>query len=69
MHANAWGRVDGADADPHGDLPSSAARANLGAYGLSNWEYTIADLFSDAGYATACFGKWHLGNSRRPLPY
>ena len=33
-----------------------------GDYGLSTWEYTLADLFSDAGYATACYGKWHLGN-------
>ena len=33
-----------------------------GDYGLCNWEYTLADLFSDAGYATACYGKWHLGN-------
>lgn len=33
-----------------------------GDYGLAPWEYTIADLFSDAGYATACYGKWHLGN-------
>ena len=27
-----------------------------GHYGLAPWEYTAADLFSDAGYATACFG-------------
>lgn len=33
-----------------------------GDYGLCNWEYTLADLFSDAGYATACYGKWHLGD-------
>ncbi len=24
-------------------------------------QYTIADLFHDAGYATGAFGKWHLG--------
>lgn len=23
--------------------------------------YTLADLFKDQGYATACIGKWHLG--------
>ena len=33
-----------------------------GDYGLSPWEYTVADLFHDADYATACYGKWHLGN-------
>ena len=32
-----------------------------GDYGLSPWEYTMAELLSDAGYATGCFGKWHLG--------
>ena len=24
---------------------------------------TMADLFRDAGYATGCFGKWHLGDN------
>ena len=24
-------------------------------------QYTLADLFHEAGYATAAFGKWHLG--------
>jgi arylsulfatase len=39
-----------------------------GHYGLSPWEYTLADLFSDAGYATACFGKWHLGHVPGRVP-
>ena len=30
-------------------------------YGLAPWEYTIANLLSDTGYATALYGKWHLG--------
>src|SRR5262245_9884486 len=29
--------------------------------GMAPWEYTIAELLSDAGYATALYGKWHLG--------
>jgi len=31
--------------------------------GLVLEERTIADRFKEKGYATACVGKWHLGNS------
>ena len=31
-------------------------------YGLTNWEVTIAELFSGAGYRTGMFGKWHIGD-------
>ena len=36
--------------------------------GLAPWEYTIAELLSDAGYATALFGKWHIGSKIGRLP-
>lgn len=36
--------------------------------GLTQWEVTIAELLSGAGYATACLGKWHLGSSDGRLP-
>jgi arylsulfatase len=39
-----------------------------GAEGLTQWEITIAELLSDAGYATGHFGKWHLGSSEGRLP-
>lgn len=39
-----------------------------GAYGLCPWEYTIAELLSDAGYATSQWGKWHLGEVDGRLP-
>jgi arylsulfatase len=39
-----------------------------GLAGLTPWEYTIAKLFSDAGYATALYGKWHLGDTQGRLP-
>lgn len=35
-------------------------------------EVTIAELFRDHDYATACFGKWHLSADKKPpesLPY
>jgi len=36
--------------------------------GLAPWEYTIAELLSDAGYATALYGKWHIGSQIGRLP-
>lgn len=30
-------------------------------YGLVGWEKTMAEGFKDAGYATAMYGKWHIG--------
>lgn len=31
-------------------------------------EYTMGQMFQDAGYATGCFGKWHLGHRPGFLP-
>jgi arylsulfatase A-like enzyme len=39
-----------------------------GLEGLTRWEVTIAQLLSDAGYTTGCFGKWHLGSDQDRLP-
>ena len=36
--------------------------------GLNPEEYTIADHLKSQGYATACFGKWHLGHHPETLP-
>jgi arylsulfatase len=36
--------------------------------GLAPWEITIAEILSDAGYATAVFGKWHLGDTEGRFP-
>jgi len=36
--------------------------------GLTQWEVTIAKTLSGAGYATAHFGKWHLGSEDGRLP-
>ena len=36
--------------------------------GLNPSEYTIADHLRTLGYATACFGKWHLGHHPETLP-
>ena len=37
-------------------------------HGLHPDEVTIADLLKGAGYATGCFGKWHLGDQPQFLP-
>jgi arylsulfatase A-like enzyme len=39
-----------------------------GLEGLTRWEVTIAQLLSNAGYATGAFGKWHLGSIQERLP-
>jgi arylsulfatase A-like enzyme len=36
--------------------------------GLNSKEYTMAEMFKDQGYATAIFGKWHLGWQKEFLP-
>ena len=36
--------------------------------GIIPWEITLAQLVSGQGYATACFGKWHLGDREGRYP-
>jgi arylsulfatase A len=46
---------------PHVLFPASAV-------GLHPDERTIAEVLKEAGYATACIGKWHLGDQPPFLP-
>jgi arylsulfatase A len=46
---------------PHVFFPSAAV-------GLNPDETTIAEVLRDAGYRTACVGKWHLGDQPDFLP-
>lgn len=41
---------------------------NRGNKGLSPSEITIAEVLKQKGYATACIGKWHLGDDPPFLP-
>ncbi|MEP3836648.1 MAG: sulfatase [Algibacter sp.] len=36
--------------------------------GMNASELTMAEMFKEQGYATACFGKWHLGWQKEFLP-
>ncbi len=36
--------------------------------GISEKETTIAEMLKQCGYATACYGKWHLGHHPKFLP-
>ncbi len=38
------------------------------AKGMESSEVTIAEVVKSAGYKTACFGKWHLGDFKENLP-
>ncbi|MEM7432520.1 MAG: sulfatase-like hydrolase/transferase [Pseudomonadota bacterium] len=37
-------------------------------YGITKWEETLAELLADAGYTSAIFGKWHLGDTEGRFP-
>jgi arylsulfatase A-like enzyme len=53
-----WAIRSGAHSVPFGGV----------ADGLTQWEVTIGESLSDAGYATGYFGKWHLGSQDGRLP-
>ena len=49
-------------------LPIPGVLFPAGAVGLNPTERTVAELLKEAGYATACIGKWHLGDQPEFLP-
>ncbi|MEW6302937.1 MAG: sulfatase [Verrucomicrobiota bacterium] len=53
---------------PKRALPIPGVLFPGGAVGLNPEERTVAELLKDAGYATGCIGKWHLGDQPPFLP-
>jgi len=49
-------------------LPIPHVLFPAGEVGLHPDEVTVAELLKNSGYATACIGKWHLGDQRGFLP-
>jgi len=49
-------------------LPIPGVLFPAAAVGLNPSEQTIGELLKEAGYATACIGKWHLGDQPEFLP-
>ena len=52
----------------HRRVGISGAMGPRSSTGLNPAETTIAELCKQKGYATACFGKWHLGTHPKFLP-
>ena len=52
----------------HRRVGISGALGPTAKIGLNQNEMTIAELCKQKGYATACFGKWHLGLQKQFLP-
>ena len=52
----------------HLTQPDGAVLRPVSPNGLNPDELTIAEVLKAAGYATACIGKWHLGDQAEFLP-
>ena len=49
-------------------FPTQGENPGPGPTGLHPAEITVAEILKEKGYATACVGKWHLGDAKPFLP-
>jgi len=52
----------------HVDYNGTQVLMAVSSRGLNSNEHTLAEQLKERGYATACFGKWHLGDQPPFLP-
>ena len=52
----------------HGLIKNPTPDAGINDIGIEAEEITLAEVFKDAGYATKCIGKWHLGHKPEFFP-
>ena len=61
----AGGVVDRLLSKPHWHSRRAGPHTKIG---ISDHEVTLAQILKSRGYATAMFGKWHLGDSPQFMP-
>lgn len=52
----------------HGLVKNPTPDAGIDDIGLLQEEITLAEVLQDAGYATKCIGKWHMGHKEEFFP-
>jgi arylsulfatase A-like enzyme len=52
----------------HGIIRNPAPDSDINDVGISSDEITLGEVFQEAGYATKCIGKWHMGHKEEFFP-
>jgi N-acetylgalactosamine-6-sulfatase len=52
----------------HGMIRNPTPDAGINDIGIAAGELTLGEVFQEAGYATKCIGKWHMGHKEEFFP-